>query len=55
MASGKDKDTADWAQAAQQWQQNLVQQWTQMAQALPGAAGATALDPMAGVLLLIIQ
>src|SRR5690606_2463002 len=34
-------------QAAQQWQQNLVQQWTQMAQAFPGAAGCTPADPMA--------
>jgi polyhydroxyalkanoate synthase len=46
MASGKNKDLGEWAQAAQQWQQNLVQQWTQMAQAVPGAA-ALPQDPMA--------
>lgn len=46
MASGKQNDMGDWAQAAQQWQQNLVQQWTQMAQTLPGAA-AMPNDPMA--------
>ena len=37
MASGKN-DPSDWMAAAQQFQQNLVQQWTQMAQAFPGAA-----------------
>jgi polyhydroxyalkanoate synthase subunit PhaC len=50
MASGKEKDTTDWAQAAQQWQQNLVQQWSQMAQAFPGASAGAAgglSDPMA--------
>ncbi len=48
MASGKQNDTTDWMHAAQQFQQNLMQQWTQMAQALPGAAAAApAQDPFA--------
>ena len=39
MASGNKNDTTDWAQAAQQFQQNLVQQWTQLARSFPGVAG----------------
>ncbi|MDR7092390.1 PHA/PHB synthase family protein [Hydrogenophaga laconesensis] len=49
MTSGKNPST-DWLETAQQFQQNLVQQWTQMAQALPGAvagAQAGASDPFA--------
>lgn len=52
MASGKKNDTADWAQAAQEFQQGLVRQWTQMAQSFPGAAAAAAgpsPDPMAAL------
>ncbi|MBL0945310.1 MAG: class I poly(R)-hydroxyalkanoic acid synthase [Hydrogenophaga sp.] len=49
MASGKPEQTPDWAQAAQQFQQHLVQQWTQLAQAFPGAAAmpAQGADPLA--------
>ena len=38
-----------WLESAQQFQQQLVNQWTQVAQAFPGAAatGAQAVDPMA--------
>ena len=39
MASGKPTQPA-WIEAAQQFQQNLVAQWTQAAQAFPGAAAA---------------
>jgi len=49
MASGKSPQDA-WMEAAQQFQQNLVSQWTQAAQAFPGAAavsGAGAANPMA--------
>ena len=49
MASGKSPQQA-WLAAAEQFQQNLVDQWTQAAQAFPGAAaapGATAADPWA--------
>lgn len=50
MASGKSPDP-NWLEAAQQFQQNLISQWTQAAQAFPGAAaaGATASpnDPFA--------
>lgn len=49
MTSGKNPPT-DWLETAQQFQQNLVQQWTQMAQAFPGAAATTqpgASDPFA--------
>jgi polyhydroxyalkanoate synthase len=49
MTSGKNPPT-DWLETAQQFQQNLVQQWTQMAQAFPGAAATAqpgASDPFA--------
>ena len=49
MTSGKNPST-DWLETAQQFQQNLVQQWTQLAQALPGAAAGAqtgASDPFA--------
>ncbi len=49
MTSGKNPPT-DWLETAQQFQQNLVQQWTQMAQAFPGAAATAqpgANDPFA--------
>jgi len=49
MTSGKNPPT-DWLETAQQFQQNLVQQWTQMAQAFPGAAASAqpgASDPFA--------
>ncbi len=49
MTSGKTPST-DWLETAQQFQQNLVQQWTQLAQALPGAAAGAqtgASDPFA--------
>ena len=49
MASGKSPQDA-WLEAAQQFQQNLVAQWTQTAQAFPGAAvapSAGATDPFA--------
>ncbi|QCB45741.1 class I poly(R)-hydroxyalkanoic acid synthase [Hydrogenophaga sp. PAMC20947] len=39
MTSGKDPQ-APWLEAAQQFQQNLIAQWTQAAQAFPGAAAA---------------
>ncbi len=45
MASGNKNDTTDWAQAAQQFQQNLVQQWTQLAQSFPGVAGQAVPTP----------
>ena len=45
MASGNKNDTTDWAQAAQQFQQNLVQQWTQLAQRFPGVAGQAVPTP----------
>ena len=51
MASGNPYDASGWAQAAQQFQQQLVQQWTQLAQACPGAAQAAGAshhaDPLA--------
>ncbi|MFN7122512.1 MAG: PHA/PHB synthase family protein [Hydrogenophaga sp.] len=43
MTSGKTPPT-DWLETANQFQQNLIQQWTQVAQAFPGAAAA----PQAG-------
>jgi polyhydroxyalkanoate synthase subunit PhaC len=50
MTSGKTPEQP-WLEAAQQFQQNLIQQWTQVAQAFPGAAapGAPqgAADPFA--------
>jgi polyhydroxyalkanoate synthase len=49
MTSGKNP-SSDWLETAQQFQQNLVQQWTQMAQAFPGATAAAtpgASDPFA--------
>jgi polyhydroxyalkanoate synthase subunit PhaC len=48
MTSGKTPQP-DWLQAAQQFQNQLVQQWTQAAQTLPGAAQAPAAptDPFA--------
>ncbi len=39
MTSGNNPQQA-WLEAAQQFQQNLVAQWTQLAQAMPGAAAA---------------
>ena len=51
MASEKPPQQA-WMEAAQQFQQNLVAQWTQAAQALPGAAavpGTAAADPWAAL------
>lgn len=48
MASAKN-DPTDWMAAAQQFQQNLVQQWTQMAQAFPGAAAPGNTDPFAAL------
>ena len=51
MASEKPPQQA-WIEAAQQFQQNLVAQWTQAAQALPGAAavpGTAAADPWAAL------
>ena len=45
MASGK-QGQQPWLEAAQQFQQQMVQQWTQLAQAFPGAASPSA-DPMA--------
>eukprot|EP01041_Mallomonas_annulata_P017830 gene17830-36474_t len=49
MTSGKTPPT-DWLETANQFQQNLIQQWTQVAQAFPGAAAAPkagANDPFA--------
>ena len=47
MTSGKNPQ-APWLEAAQQFQQNLVSQWTQAAQSFPGAAaGAGQADPFA--------
>ena len=51
MTSGKSPNQP-WLDAAQQFQQNLVSQWTQAAQAFPGAAaqmpaGAQTADPFA--------
>jgi polyhydroxyalkanoate synthase subunit PhaC len=51
MTSGK-SNPQPWLEAAQQFQQNLISQWTQAAQAFPGAAaqmpaGAPAVDPLA--------
>jgi polyhydroxyalkanoate synthase len=50
MTSGKDP-RQPWLEAAQQFQQSLISQWTQAAQAFPGAAaqlpGAAAADPFA--------
>ncbi|MDP3253472.1 MAG: class I poly(R)-hydroxyalkanoic acid synthase, partial [Hydrogenophaga sp.] len=41
MTSGKTPPT-NWLESAQQFQQNIISQWTQLAQAMPGAAtGAT--------------
>ncbi len=57
MASGKSPQEA-WMEAAQQFQQNLVNQWTQAAQAFPGAAsapGAGATDPFAAFKALMPQ
>ncbi|WP_066265232.1 PHA/PHB synthase family protein [Hydrogenophaga palleronii] len=41
MSTGKNP-TNEWLENAQKFQQNLVQQWLQMAQAMPGAAAAPA-------------
>ena len=41
MASGKSPQQA-WLEAAEQFQQNLISQWTQAAQAFPGTAAAPA-------------
>jgi len=51
MTSGK-SNPQPWLEAAQQFQQNLISQWTQAAQAFPGAAaqmpaGAPSADPFA--------
>ena len=50
MTSAKDPQ-APWLEAAQQFQQNLIAQWTQAAQSFPGAASApgasSAADPFA--------
>ena len=51
MTSGK-SHPQPWLEAAQQFQQNLISQWTQAAQAFPGAAaglaaGGATTDPMA--------
>ncbi len=51
MTSGK-SNPQPWLEAAQQFQQNLISQWTQAAQAFPGAAaqmptGTPAADPFA--------
>ncbi|WP_066259830.1 PHA/PHB synthase family protein [Hydrogenophaga flava] len=48
MTSGK-KPQPDWLQAAEQFQNQLIQQWTQAAQAFPGAAqgATTSPDPLA--------
>lgn len=57
MASGKSPQDA-WMEAAQQFQQNLVSQWTQAAQAFPGAAAAPsagAADPTAAFKALMPQ
>ena len=39
MTSGK-SPSSDWLETAQQFQHNLVQQWTQMAQSFPGFAAS---------------
>lgn len=48
MTSGKTPQP-DWLQAAEQFQNQLIQQWTQAAQAFPGAAqgATTSPDPLA--------
>ena len=47
MTSGKTPQP-DWLQTAQQFQNQLIQQWTQAAQAFPGAAqAASPTDPLA--------
>ncbi|MCB2016119.1 MAG: class I poly(R)-hydroxyalkanoic acid synthase, partial [Hydrogenophaga sp.] len=46
MASGKTPQP-DWLQAAQQFQNPFLEQWTQAAQAFAGAAGAGNSDPFA--------
>jgi polyhydroxyalkanoate synthase subunit PhaC len=51
MTSGKDPQ-APWLEAAQQFQQSLIEQWTQAAKSFPGAAGvsgANGNDPMAAL------
>jgi polyhydroxyalkanoate synthase subunit PhaC len=58
MTSGKTPQPP-WLEAAQQFQQNLVSQWTQAAQAFPGAAGQApgpaATDPWAAFKALMPQ
>ncbi len=57
MASEKSPQNA-WLEAAQQFQQNLVTQWTQAAQAFPGAAAvpsAGTTDPFASLKALMPQ
>lgn len=58
MTSGKNPQPP-WLEAAQQFQQNLVSQWTQVAQAFPGAAGQApgpaATDPWAAFKALMPQ
>lgn len=46
MTSSKDPQQA-WLDAAQQWQQQFMGQWTQMAQGMPSASGASSADPLA--------
>ena len=52
MTSGKSPEQP-WLEAAQQFQQNLISQWTQAAQAFPGAVGqapgVAAADPWAAL------
>jgi polyhydroxyalkanoate synthase len=51
MTSGKNPQ-APWLEAAQQFQQNLVHQWSQAAKSFPGAAtvpGSDAVDPFAAM------
>ena len=51
MTSGKNPQ-APWLEAAQQFQQSLIEQWTQAAKAFPGAAsgpGNKGSDPMAAL------
>ncbi|WP_297746016.1 class I poly(R)-hydroxyalkanoic acid synthase [Hydrogenophaga sp.] len=44
MTTGNTPPT-DWLDAAQQFQKNLIAQWTQLAQAVPGAAAAGPANP----------
>ena len=51
MTSGKNPQ-APWLEAAQQFQQNLIHQWSQAAKSFPGAAAAPgngATDPFAAL------